>query len=450
VKNYGPGNTYGLSPSLKIDSRGRKLFLSWTDPVTGAALTEAAGPDELLGLKIVGEGLSLTALSREHGLPVRQFYGLLSRLDRRGILKAPSTLLRRDPAVFNSTTDDVWLTATTFSLQLHVTNACNLHCRHCYDRAQRAEMTVAQANRVMDELERFCKRHWVEGVIDFSGGNPFLHRGFPEMYQEAARRGYELPIIGNPVSREQLEAICSIKRPSVYQVSLEGRRTHNDWIRGAGSYDRAMAFLSILRETAVESAVMLTLTAGNISEVLPLAAVLEGRTDAFCFSRLSRSGEGANLAESDPASYRALLKRYVDYASRDNICTFKENLISLTLAEKGQILSDGCTGVGCGAAFNCLSVLPDGGVYACRKFPSLVGNIYEQSLEEIYFSAEATQYRRGMRACDGCPLRHACGGCMAVAKRPPGDISAAYDHFCWRSSGSQACRSERLGSKAKV
>jgi radical SAM protein with 4Fe4S-binding SPASM domain len=166
--------------------------------------------------------------------------------------------------------------------------------------------------------------------------------------------------------------------------------------------------------------------------VLPLVALLEGRTDAFSFSRLSRSGEGAALDAPDPARYRAFLKRYVEQAARSRISTFKDNLISLTLAESGQELSDGCTGVGCGAAFNCLSVLPDGGVYACRKFPSLVGNIYQQSLEEIYYSPEAAQYRRGMRACDGCPIRHACGGCMAVAQRPPEDISAAYDHFCWR------------------
>ena len=29
----------------------------------------------------------------------------------------------------------------------------------------------------------------------------------------------------------------------------------------------------------------------------------------------------------------------------------------------------GCTGFGCGAAFNFMAVLPDGEVHACRKVP---------------------------------------------------------------------------------
>lgn len=413
-------------------ARGREVLLSRPDPVTGREITEIAGPDELLGLKIVTERLSIAALAREHKLPPRVFYRLLSRLDRRGILQAPTTLLRRDPGVFGASVDDRWLTATSFELLLQVTNTCNLHCRHCYDRSRRADMTVTQAAHVLDELERFRERHWAQAYISFTGGNPLLHRGFQEIYQEAVRRGYETPIIGNPVARGQLEAICRIKPPDAYQVSLEGRRAHNDWVRGAGSYDRAMAFLRVLQETRVESSVMLTATAKNLGEILPLAALLDGRTNGFTYSRLARSGEGAALDQPDPARYRAFLKRYVKQAARSRISTLKENLINLMLTESGQEPSDGCTGMGCGAAFNFLAVLPDGGVYACRKFPSPVGNIYEQPLEEIYHSVEARKYRRGMRACDGCPIRHACGGCMAVAQRPAEDVSAGYDHFCWR------------------
>jgi selenobiotic family peptide radical SAM maturase len=432
MTNRGSDRQYCLPSSLKIIRSGQNVLLSRPDPITGRDRKEVAGADELLGLKIVTERLSITELAREHKLPARFLYRLLSRLDRRGILQAPPTLLRRDAGVFGSTVDDDWLTATTFGLLLQVTNTCNLHCRHCYDRSRRADMTVAQAAHVLDELERFCQRHWTEAHIDFTGGNPVLHRHFHEMYQEAVRRGYAVPIVGNPVPREQLDALCRIKPPAVYQVSLEGRRTHNDWVRGAGSYDRAMAFLGMLREAGVESSVMLTATGKNLGEILPLAALLEGRTNGFSFARLSRSGEGAALDQPDPARYRAFLQRYVEKAARSPISTFKENLINLTLAESGQDLFEGCTGVGCGAAFNFLAVLPDGGVYACRKFPSLIGNIYEQSLEEIYYSTEAARYRRGMRTCDGCPIRHACGGCMAVAQRPTEDISAAYDHFCWR------------------
>ncbi|MBN2516681.1 MAG: SPASM domain-containing protein [Deltaproteobacteria bacterium] len=45
----------------------------------------------------------------------------------------------------------------------------------------------------------------------------------------------------------------------------------------------------------------------------------------------------------------------------------------------------------------------------CRKFPSLIGNIFEQSLAEIYDSDSARRYRAGTQACRSCPIRPVCG-----------------------------------------
>jgi selenobiotic family peptide radical SAM maturase len=427
-------NTYRLAPSLKVTPQRRQLLLTWKERQTGKIVSEIAGPDECLGLKIVAERISLRSLALEHQMPLSRFYRLLSYLDRRGILDAPSTLLRRDPELFGNTLTDDRLTVTNMCWQWHITNACDLHCRHCYDRSRRSNMTQAQAIHVLDEMERFCRRHWVSGSIDFTGGNPFLYPGFLELYQEAVRRGFDVGILGNPVPRTQVEALCRIQTPEMYQVSLEGRRSHNDWIRGPGHYDRVIEFLALLRELGVPSGVMLTSTGANLAEILPLASILRGRADGFGFGRLACVGEGASLDQADPVGYRRFLKRYIRSAEGDEFLSFKDNLINLQLWERGCDLSEGCTGFGCGAAFNCLPVLPDGEVHACRRFPSLLGNIYRQSMEEMYFSPAAARYRRGLRACDGCPIRHACGGCMATVKDAGDDISEARDPFCWRIS----------------
>ena len=92
---------------------------------------------------------------------------------------------------------------------------------------------------------------------------------------------------------------------------------------------------------------------------------------------------------------------------------------------------DGCTGYGCGAAFNFLVVLPDGETHACRKFPSPVGNALQQSIADIYVSGQAKQYRRGSAQCDGCTIRHACGGCLAVAHGQGLNVFEQKDPFCF-------------------
>ena len=64
---------------------------------------------------------------------------------------------------------------------------------------------------------------------------------------------------------------------------------------------------------------------------------------------------------------------------------FKDNLINIILDENGDRLFDGCTGYGCGVVFNFITVLPDGEIHACRKFPSPIGNVIEQRITDIYF-----------------------------------------------------------------
>jgi len=433
-----PENIYRLSSSLSVQKSGSRVLLSWKDPRNGRRLSAPAGPDELLGLKIVTEGLSPEALSRRRHVPAYKFYRLLSLLDRKGILKAPPALLRRNTRRFAADVPDEQVTATTFGLQWHVTNACDLHCRHCYDRTPRPIMSYQQSLRVLDELATFCRKHWAAGEICFTGGNPFLYPGFLKLYRAAVKKGFSVSILGNPVTEREVEAICRIAKPSFFQVSLEGLRRHNDFMRGEGNFDRVWRFLKILRKHKTPSAVMMTLTDLNMSQVVPLAKALEGKTNLLTFNRLSRVGGGSALRLPEAEKYRLFLKKYVRQAKRSPVMGFKDNLLNLSLRESGQELFGGCTGFGCGAAFSFLAILPDGDVHACRKFPSLLGNIQRRSLEEIYDSPAARRYRRGMKVCDGCEIRQVCGGCLAAAVRPSKPISSLRDPFCWKNLGLQA------------
>ncbi|NTW51728.1 MAG: selenobiotic family peptide radical SAM maturase [Chlorobiaceae bacterium] len=429
------GNRYRLADSLQMEARGDGIHLTWQEP-GGARIRQAmADMDDLLGLKIVTGHLELKSLADTHDLPLSRFYRLLSFLDRKGILKAPSTLLRRDPELFGRDLGDELFTLAHFGLQWHITNACDLHCRHCYDRSQRSPMTGAQALRALDQFQAFCHEHWVVGHIAFTGGNPFLYPGFFDLYREAVTRGFEVEILGNPVSGDQLEKLCSIRPPGQFQVSLEGRRSCNDRIRGEGSFDRVMAFLDLLKSYDINSGVMLTLHEENYREVLPLVRLLEGLTDAFNFTRLSQTGEGAALRQLPPEKYKGFLDRYIACAASSHIAACKESLINLAFWERGEKTTVGCTGTGCGIAFDGVILLPDGEVHGCRKLPSRMGNLWEQTLEEIYFSPAGAALRRGMRACDGCPVRAVCGGCIAASTVSPSGFEDTVDPCCWRLWG---------------
>jgi selenobiotic family peptide radical SAM maturase len=182
--------------------------------------------------------------------------------------------------------------------------------------------------------------------------------------------------------------------------------------------------------------VMLTLTEDNVGDVIPLGLMLEGLADSFNFNRLSSVGEGASLRLPEPKRFEEFLREYLKVSREHEHMRLKDNLFNILLHKEGQPLRGGCTGYGCGAAFNFITLLADGEVHACRKFPSLVGNIYERGLEEIYSSPMAERYRLGCAECEPCPIRPVCGGCLAVSHGLGMDGLRQKDRYCFFDSSS--------------
>jgi len=417
--------------------RKHERLLVWLDPRTGRTSVQPAAAEQLLVLKMVVEGISAEAVAKEGRIPVGAVDTALSRAAAGGLLLMPPSSLRRDPAIFHSSQHigEEYLSTPSFTLQWHVTQACDLHCKHCYDRSNRSQPTLEQAMRILDDLRAFCMSRNVAGAVSFTGGNPLLHPAFTGIYRAASERGFTTAILGNPAPRERIEELISIQMPAFFQVSLEGLREHNDGIRGAGHFERILSFLKMLAELRVPSMVMLTLTSENIDQVLPLGETLRGKTDVLHFNRLSMVGEGAQLAMPGKKRYREFLGDYLAAMRTNTVLGLKDNLLNIMRHDQGMDLFGGCTGYGCGAAFNFVSLLADGDVHACRKFPSPIGSIYRQSFSEIYDSDRARRYREGSSACASCTIRPVCGGCLASTYSHGMNVFEDRDPFCFRHNG---------------
>ena len=421
-------------PSIRGVSAGKEFCLIWRDPADGAIRTEIALPGDLAALKIVLEERRAEDAAREAGAGVGLIDACLRGAAEKGLIIIPPSRLLR-PSSWRSLPGGEELPAAgVFTLQWHITQECDLHCRHCYDRSNRGNFSLAAGLGLLVDVRRFCEERFVSGHVSFTGGNPFLHPDFAALYRGAADLGLSTAILGNPVSREQLSEILAIQRPAYFQVSLEGLEPHNDHIRGPGHFRRTLAFLDLLRELGVGNEIMLTLTRDNIDQILPLGEILRGRTDAFSFNRLAPFGEGADLELPDRKAYAGFLDRYASAMEDNPVLALKDNLLNLVLARRGRELFNGCAGYGCGAAFNFMAVLADGEAHACRKFPSPIGSVHTSSLAEIYESPAANRYRSRSAACTGCPLIAVCGGCPAVTAGTGGDPFRDLDPLCFREN----------------
>jgi selenobiotic family peptide radical SAM maturase len=415
---------------------GHELIQVWLDPETRETKTGVADDASLLAVKMLIEEIDPALLAEKEGVSVGTLDGIIDMAVRKGILLRPKSLIRRDPDTFPLGKElyKEFVSSPNFTLQWHITQACDLNCKHCYDRSDRFPLSLDKAITILDSMYMFCKSKHVAGEITFTGGNPLLYPHFYELYKATAERGFSTAILGNPARSKQIKKILSIQEPDFIQVSLEGLPQHNDSIRGKGHFKRTIGFLKILKDLGVYSMVMLTLTRDNLDQVLPLIQILRGHCDAFFFNRLSLVGRGAELQLPDPDAYSLFLDAYTKIAEDDPMVGLKDNLFNIIKHQTGMKPFGGCTGYGCGAAFNFLVVLSDGEAHACRKFPSKLGNIFEQSLEAIYNSPRASLFRQGCSACFSCDIRPVCGGCLAIAHSFDLDVFTQKDPFCFIGS----------------
>jgi len=414
-------NWHPLLPLLEGEDAnpqpGNEMLAFWRQPGSGQIKQAVARPSDLLALKVVMEQLDPLAVAAETEEPVAVVDGAIEKAVARGLLLSPPSRIRRCRDEFPLAQDvpEKFVQAEVFTLQWHITQRCDLNCRHCYDRSHRFDVDYEKGIQILDQLRCFCLERHVGGQVSFSGGNPFMHPRFFDLYRAARDRNFNLAILGNPLSEAQLDSILQIAQPAFYQVSLEGLQPHNDLIRGKGNFESVLEFLDLLKRKNVFSMVMLTLTRGNMDQMLELAEQLRDRVDLFTYNRLSMVGEGANLESPPRGEYHHFVQRYLQAKNTNPVLALKDSLINIEREQQGLELFGGCTGFGCGAAFNFVSLLPDGEVHACRKFPSPIGHIQDQSLAEIYDGEPAKAYRRGCRSCASCRLRAVCGGCLAVA-----------------------------------
>jgi MoaA/NifB/PqqE/SkfB family radical SAM enzyme len=149
---------------------------------------------------------------------------------------------------------------------IELTNRCNLTCRHCpsgrHGGRDDLNMTV---------LERLCAQGHDQGIdeIAFTGGEPLLHRQFPEIPRCVAETGYRFGFVSNGwLVAERLNRILPYREQlTTITFSLDGgcEPTH-DAQRGPGSFRRVLRAASACMMRDIPFSFNMALTRRNWRE----------------------------------------------------------------------------------------------------------------------------------------------------------------------------------------
>src|SRR4030043_899574 len=106
-----------------------------------------------------------------------------------------------------------------FFIQWHLTERCNLRCRHCYQgRGKVREIAVGEVKREIDGATQMFQA-WEEehGIkvapsIHFTGGEPFLYRGLLDVIAYSKAKGYGVAMMTNGclITKERAKKVFSL------------------------------------------------------------------------------------------------------------------------------------------------------------------------------------------------------------------------------------------------
>lgn len=423
--------TFAKKQDMELVEPGNELIIIWSDPINKNLRFEIALPDHLMAIKIANKKISLEEEALKSGLTLAWFDSVVWDAVRKGILLVPQSRIRRTQTFMTDMQDNQHCSAEVFTLQWDL-NQKKTSFSPSIDFIEQDSFPYNRAVTLIKEMRDFCWNRFVQPQLSFAGDSPLSHPQFFEIYKAASEYAQMTSILGDPVSREELKKLISIQRPVYYQVRLEGLEQHNDSLRGSGNFKETVEFLNLLSELGLPSMVMVNITRNNIDQIIPLAELLEGVTGTITFKRPPDAGRLNQIRLTSKEEYRTFLQQYLAAIPSHPVLASKDNLLNIINEEQGKSLFGGCTGFGCGAAFNFISIRANGEVHACNNYPSPIGNILVEGLEDIYNSATAQRYREGSSACNDCKLKPVCGGCPAVTANLGYDPLTTKDPYCFR------------------
>jgi AdoMet-dependent heme synthase len=319
--------------------------------------------------------------------------------------------------------------AFDFFIQLHLTERCNLRCRHCYQTGRsRDEMSPGEIEEAIREISEtidiWRKTYHIDYSTSFNvtGGEPFLRRDLFDILIAIISGGFDVFLLSNGIliDRKKAEGLFNIGVKGV-QVSIEGPVEVHDSIRGRGSFSASLKGVRHLLDSGMQVTLNTTLSTRNADffmELVGLASKIG--VQRLGYSRLVPSGRGkAMIGEMlDKKAAKILYEKIFSIESGDLKIVTGDPIASQLSDKDGQDRGDMAT-EGCAAGVSGLTILPDGTIVPCRRLYLPIGNIKRDSFREVWATSrvlEALRDRSRYRGkCGECSRWAVCRGCRAIA-----------------------------------
>lgn len=310
----------------------------------------------------------------------------------------------------------------TFHIQWHITDNCNLRCKHCYQNTFSPEndLPFEKLFFIFSNICEYLEMKNKKLVIDITGGEPFLHKDWEKLIEEILNSKYSesLGLITNGfLIRDDI--IYKIeKNKIILKVSVEGiDKEIYQFFRGK-NYENFIKVCEKIKEINTEKFLMFTILEKNWQQIFKIFDfAFKYNFSGVIIERFIPYGIGEKM-KKEVISFKSWMK-IIEFLHKicevdfeiSNIVEFRGFMVKLE-NKKYELYGSECI-----VGKNGIAIMPDGTVYPCRRLPVPIGNLLKERLIDIWQNSEVLNKIRKKDTlkgkCKNCIIDE-CIGCRAL------------------------------------
>lgn len=348
------------------------------------------------------------------------------------------------PTVLNYTQDYV-LEATQRrprlnGIQFELTSRCNERCIHCYipnaKKNDGGDMPIEKVKSIIDEFTALGGLH-----VTLSGGEVFMHKELIEIMNYCREKDLQISILSNLIALRDVQIpFIKAANVSLIQTSLYSMNpTIHDFITTIpGSFEKTKSAIEKLVAADIPVQISCPLMKANFNgykEVMAYAQSLRCKAQTDYIMMAQANFDTQNLANRlSLEETEQVLRDIIEYDINYKQSTLKQRPISEAISLSEERFAKQPL---CGAGINDCCITENGDVYPCAGWQAMVvGNVYKQSLQEIWEKSEELKKIRAVTQgdfpqCMHCEARNFCAMCLVRNfNESNGDMFKINKHFC--------------------
>lgn len=311
-----------------------------------------------------------------------------------------------------------------FVLQWHLSEACNLKCLHCYQENHiPVQLKYKELLKILNQYKNLLKHLKIRGHINLTGGEPLCSPYFFEILNEFKKDKdiYSFSILSNgTLITEEIAKKIAECNPTYVQLSLEGGKKTNDYVRGKGVYKKVGQAIKLLRKNKIYTSISFTATNLNYKEfpkVVRYAEKLKVNnvwSDRFIPLGTEHDNEFI-MNKQETQEYLSIMQK-----ERMRLKN-KKSKTTVAMYRALQFQQTNDFPYRCTAGKTLLTVMENGDLVPCRRMPIVVGNLLKEDMLELYKNDEVLKNLQSEPIpdeCKNCEHSNLCKGglkCLTYA-----------------------------------